>query len=137
MKPPNAVDRHVGGRVRARRIELAMSEDDLVAALGTTVRELRSWEDGEVRIPAARLLAAQKALGVDSAFLFADVAVAPTHRRGGARDSANLPTLLGSPPTLEAVRLVRGFTAIRNRVLRDIVVDLVETLAAAGVENEV
>ena len=29
MKPPNAVDRHVGARVRARRIELAMSEEDL------------------------------------------------------------------------------------------------------------
>ncbi len=136
MKSPNAIDKHVGARVRTRRIELAMSEEDLASAIGTTIRDLRSWECGEVRIPAARLLDITKALRVDSAYLFADLAAAPSRGRGGSREPASLQSLLGSPPSLEAVRLVCGFANIRNRALRDIVVKLVETLATTGSEDD-
>jgi transcriptional regulator with XRE-family HTH domain len=137
MKPPSAIDRHVGGRVRARRVELAMSEEDLAAKLGTTVRELRGWEYGETRVPATKLQEITKALEVDSAYLFAEVAVAPPKPRGGSREPPTLQALLGSPPSLETVRLVRGFAVIRNRALREIVIKLVETLAALGVESDI
>jgi hypothetical protein len=78
----------------------------------------------------------QKALGVDSAQLFADVAAKPALRPEASGVPAPPQTLVGSPPSLETVRLVRVFSALRNRVLRDIVINLVEMLAAAEFEGD-
>jgi diguanylate cyclase (GGDEF)-like protein len=72
MKSPNPTDRHVGGRVRSRRIALGMSPKNLADALGTTVQKVQQWEAGTSRTGSARLLELTKILGVNSAFFFAD-----------------------------------------------------------------
>jgi DNA-binding transcriptional regulator YiaG len=66
------VDKLVGERLRSRRIALGLSDKDLAAALGTTVKKLQQWEAGIGRIGGARLLKLTEILDVDSVYFFAD-----------------------------------------------------------------
>jgi transcriptional regulator with XRE-family HTH domain len=54
-KPPNPIDKHVGSRVRMRRIMLGMSQTKLGDALGITFQQLQKNEKGTNRIGASRL----------------------------------------------------------------------------------
>jgi transcriptional regulator with XRE-family HTH domain len=54
-KSPNPVDKHVGRRVRMRRMVLAMSQGKLGDALGLTFQQVQKYEKGTNRIGASRL----------------------------------------------------------------------------------
>ena len=43
---PSPTDRHVGSRVRMRRLMLAMSQDRLGAALGLSFQQVQKYERG-------------------------------------------------------------------------------------------
>jgi transcriptional regulator with XRE-family HTH domain len=51
----NPIDKHVGGRVRMRRLMLDMSQTDLADALGLTFQQVQKYEKGTNRIGASRL----------------------------------------------------------------------------------
>src|SRR5687767_12400052 len=55
VKAPNPVDRHVGSRVRMRRMLIGMSQEKLGAALGITFQQIQKYEKGTNRIGASRL----------------------------------------------------------------------------------
>ena len=129
MKSPNPTDRHVGGRVRSRRIALGMSPKNLADALGTTVQKVQQWEAGTSRTGSARLLELTKILGVNSAFFFADSEPNETIGEAGWIETLSSQSILGSTPSLEALRLIRAFSGIPNRAFREVIVKLVETMA--------
>ena len=54
-KAPNPIDKHVGSRVRMRRMMLAMSQEKLGDALGLTFQQVQKYEKGTNRIGASRL----------------------------------------------------------------------------------
>ena len=54
-KAPSPMDKHVGSRVRMRRIMLAMSQEKLGAALGLTFQQVQKYEKGTNRMGASRL----------------------------------------------------------------------------------
>ena len=54
-KAPNPIDRHVGSRVRMRRMMLSMSQEKLGDALGLTFQQVQKYEKGANRIGASRL----------------------------------------------------------------------------------
>ena len=54
-KAPNPIDRHVGSRVRMRRMMLGMSQEKLGNALGLTFQQVQKYEKGTNRIGASRL----------------------------------------------------------------------------------
>jgi transcriptional regulator with XRE-family HTH domain len=54
-KSPNPVDKHVGSRVRMRRLMLDMSQEKLGSALGLTFQQVQKYEKGTNRIGASRL----------------------------------------------------------------------------------
>src|SRR5262247_1239030 len=49
---PNPIDQHVGRRVRMRRKMLAMSQEELGAALGLSFQQIQKYEKGTNRIGA-------------------------------------------------------------------------------------
>ena len=51
----NPIDKHIGSRVRMRRLMLDMSQTDLGDALGLTFQQVQKYEKGANRIGAARL----------------------------------------------------------------------------------
>ena len=51
----NPTDKHVGSRVRMRRLMLDMSQTDVADALGLTFQQVQKYEKGTNRIGAGRL----------------------------------------------------------------------------------
>src|SRR3954463_5781621 len=78
-KAPNPVDKHVGSRVRMRRIMLGMSQEKLGEALGLTFQQLQKYEKGTNRFGSSRLQQVSEILQVPGSFLF----------DGGPRGTAN------------------------------------------------
>ena len=54
-KAPNPIDKHVGARVRMRRMMLSMSQEKLGDALGLTFQQVQKYQKGTNRIGASRL----------------------------------------------------------------------------------
>src|SRR5437764_13078512 len=69
-KAPNPVDKHVGSRVRLRRMMLSMSQEKLGDALGLTFQQVQKYEKGANRIGASRLQQISHILQVPVAFFF-------------------------------------------------------------------
>ena len=69
-KKPKPTDKHVGSRVRMRRLMLAMSQEKLGAALGLTFQQVQKYESGAHRIGASRLQQMPHILQVPVEFFF-------------------------------------------------------------------
>src|SRR5207237_3393201 len=69
-KAPNPIDKHVGSRVRMRRMMLAMSQEKLGDALGLTFQQVQKYEKGTNRIGASRLQQISNILQVPVEFFF-------------------------------------------------------------------
>jgi transcriptional regulator with XRE-family HTH domain len=54
-RSPHATDRHVGNRVRMRRMMQGMTQEKLGQALGVTFQQVQKYEKGTNRIGASRL----------------------------------------------------------------------------------
>src|SRR5438309_207539 len=69
-KAPNPIDRHVGSRVRMRRMMLSMSQEKLGDSLGLTFQQVQKYEKGTNRIGASRLQQISNILQVPVSFFF-------------------------------------------------------------------
>ena len=64
------IDAHVGGRLRARRTELGLSQATLGQHLGLTFSQVQKYEKGSNRIGAGRLYHLAALLGVSVPYFF-------------------------------------------------------------------
>lgn len=130
-KAPNPIDRHVGSRVRMRRVLLGMSQEKLGEALNLTFQQVQKYEKGTNRIGASRLQQISRTLNVPPSYFFDG---APSHEEGEEPD-ANQTAESGSTyvveflSTTEGLLLNRGFARIQNPKVRKRIVDLVTALA--------
>ena len=79
-KAPNPTDKHVGARVRMRRMMLGMSQEKLGDALGLTFQQVQKYEKGANRIGASRLQQIAHILQVPVSFFFDGAPNAPGSR---------------------------------------------------------
>ena len=130
-KSPNPIDKHVGSRVRMRRVLIGMSQEKLGEALGLTFQQVQKYEKGTNRIGASRLQQISNILGMPVEFFF-DGAPVPesAHPLGeGLREPADTPYVADFLASNEGVQLNRAFLRIRDPKLRRRVVDLVNAIA--------
>jgi transcriptional regulator with XRE-family HTH domain len=127
-KAPNPIDRHVGSRVRMRRMMLSMSQEKLGDALGLTFQQVQKYEKGTNRIGASRLQQISHILQVPVSFFFEG---APTlHPHGEGMKEAPSPAYVSDfLATSEGLALTRAFTKIKQAKMRRRIVDLVEEIA--------
>ena len=125
-KSPNQIDKHIGSRVRVRRIMLGMSQEKLADALGLTFQQVQKYEKGVNRIGASRLLHIAGILDVSIDFFFEGL---PRMRAGGFSGDSLMAEFLTRS---ESDRLVRGFLRLEDDEARRKVADLVDWLASAG-----
>jgi transcriptional regulator with XRE-family HTH domain len=122
-KTPNPVDRHVGSRVRMRRILLGMSQEKLGEQLQLTFQQIQKYEKGMNRIGASRLQQISRILGVPVEYFF----------EGAPQLSERPPVENGfddqGDATYEGVQLNRAFLKIKDPKLRRRVVELVTAIA--------
>jgi transcriptional regulator with XRE-family HTH domain len=134
-KAPNPIDRHVGSRVRMRRILLGMSQEKLGEALGLTFQQIQKYEKGTNRIGASRLQQISRTLNVPPAFFFDG---APMHDESAPDNADQLAVaepssstfVLDFIATAEGLHLNKAFARIRDAKVRKRIIDLVVTLAA-------
>ena len=128
-KVPNPVDKHVGSRVRMRRIMLGMSQEKLGEALGLTFQQIQKYEKGTNRIGASRLSQIADILQVPVSFLFEGAPVAAGQAEGFS-EAPSTGYISDFLATSEGLALTRAFTRIADAKLRRSIVDLVEQIAA-------
>lgn len=67
---PDPIDVHVGGRIRARRAMLGVTQVQLAEMLGLTFQQVQKYERGVNRVSASTLWRAAEALSVPVAYFF-------------------------------------------------------------------
>src|SRR5476651_868644 len=124
-KAPNPIDKHVGSRVRMRRMMLSMSQEKLGGALGLTFQQVQKYEKGTNRIGASRLQQISHILQVSVAFFFEG---APTFhpQPDGAHEAPSPSYVSDFLATSDGLALTKAFIEIKEPKLRRRIVDLVE-----------
>ena len=127
-KVPNPIDKHVGSRVRMRRMMLSMSQEKLGDALGLTFQQVQKYEKGTNRIGASRLQQISLILQVPVSFFF-EGAPAPPGRPQGMGEAPSPEYATSFMATSDGLALARAFTRIENAKLRRRIVELVAEMA--------
>jgi transcriptional regulator with XRE-family HTH domain len=125
-KSPNPVDKHVGSRVRMRRMMIAMSQTQLADALGITYQQVQKNESGTNRVAASRLQQISYILQVPVAFFFEGAKASAPHGSHGSALIAQIDDFVASS---HGLRLIGAFMRIDNADLRRRIVMLVQEIA--------
>jgi transcriptional regulator with XRE-family HTH domain len=128
-KAPNPIDKHVGSRVRMRRMMLSMSQEKLGDALGLTFQQVQKYEKGTNRIGASRLQQISNILQVPVAFFFEGAPEITTGRAPGGKDAPSPTYVADFLATSDGLALTKAFMRIPDAKLRRRIVDLVEQIA--------
>lgn len=128
-KSPNPIDRHVGSRVRMRRMMINMSQEKLGEKLGITFQQIQKYEKGTNRIGASRLQQIGNVLGVPVSFFFEGAPV-PDAATGGFSESASPAYVSDFLATSDGLALTKAFMKIKDAKVRRRIVDLVEAIAS-------
>jgi transcriptional regulator with XRE-family HTH domain len=124
---PTAVDTHVGQKLRARRILLRMTQTEVADLIGITFQQIQKYERGANRVGASRLQQISDALGVSPFYFFEGAPSVgkkmPAPKEGELSEGA-IVSFLG---TREGAALVRGFLAIKQKPIRQALLNFIGT----------
>jgi len=127
-KSPNPIDKHVGARVRMRRMMISMSQEKLGEKLGITFQQIQKYEKGTNRIGASRVQQIANVLGVPVSFFFEGAPV-PDGSPGGFSESASPAYVSDFLATSDGLALTKAFMKVTDSKVRRRIVDLVEAIA--------
>jgi transcriptional regulator with XRE-family HTH domain len=127
----NAVDEHVGARVRSRRKSLGMSQSTLADELGVTFQMIQRYEYGLCRLSASTLYATAVALEVPIDFFFVGLPLTTSGKR--AEIPAHEQPALDLARTRYGRELAALFPRITHRGTRRAVVELLRAMVGEGV----
>jgi len=113
----NAADRHVGARIRERRVMMGLSQQQLARMIGVTYQQAHKYERGLNRISAGRLFEIAVVLGVPVSFFF----------DGLLADHAEH---VVSPRQRMCLELARNFALIDNEKHQEALSQMARALAA-------
>ena len=131
----NAVDVHVGKRVRLRRTLSGMSQEQLGASLNITFQQVQKYERGANRISASRLWDISQILDVQISYFFADMTgdtmrSSPRRVSRGEHIDFNKDNAREPMARRETLELVRTYYSIKSLKVRKRISEMVKSLAA-------
>ena len=112
------IDRHVGGRVRERRIMLGLTQQQLADLIGVTYQQAHKYERGINRISAGRLYEIAQVLSVPIGYFFDGL------------EGQDLRAI--SPRERMCLELARNFAQIPNERHQEALSQLARALATEG-----
>jgi transcriptional regulator with XRE-family HTH domain len=118
-----AADKHIGSRIRIRRLELKMSQERLGDELGITFQQIQKYEKGANRVSGSRLCQMANALGVSEAYFFEGAPGGSKHSNGAGHHFNEVMT------TRDGQDLIEAFHKIKSKTRRRQLVDLATTFA--------
>ncbi len=107
--------------MRARRLELGMSQETLAGLLGITFQQVQKYEKGVNRIAASRLYDIANVLEVPAASFFDGLGNAPAKHKG----AEGYEDVLATP---EGRALLNAFSTIQHKHIRRKVLALVRAM---------
>ena len=119
----NAIDGHVGSRVRTRRTLLGLSQEMLGEALGISFQQLQKYERGSNRISASRLYHLSKILDVPVSYFYEDMADEQTGPQTQPTEEGD------TMHKRETLELVRAYYRIENAAVRQRLREMVREVA--------
>ena len=129
-KAPNPTDKHVGSRVRMRRMMLSMSQEKLGDALGLTFQQVQKYEKGANRIGASRLQQISHILQVPVAFFFEGAPAASGQLVSELAEAPSPAYVSDFLATSDGLALTKAFMRIKDPKMRRRIVDLVEQIVS-------
>lgn len=114
-------DRHVGARIRERRIMLGLSQQQLAQMVGVTYQQAHKYERGLNRISAGRLYEIALVLSVPVSWFFEGL-------------DAEVPVVELSQRQRMGLELARNFAAIENAKHQEALSQMARALAAQAAE---
>ena len=134
MKHVHPTDKHVGNRLRMRRLMLHKSQSDVANALGLTFQQLQKYENGTNRISASRLQGLCAILQVPVSFFFEGAPQEPKLPVFGSDEQS--PSYVNEfLATSDGVALALAFGRIRDPKVRRAIVALVEQIVVEPAER--
>lgn len=116
LRASNA-DRHVGTRIRERRIMMGLSQQQLARMIGVTYQQAHKYERGLNRISAGRLYEIAQVLSVPVSWFFEGLAVDVSKQEA-------------TPRQRMCLELARNFAAIDNEKHQEALSQMARALAA-------
>ena len=111
-----AIDDHVGGRIRERRIMLGLTQQQLAEMIGVTYQQAHKYERGINRVSAGRLFEIARALNAPMTYFYE-----------GIEEEGPRQITLHQRMQLE---IARNFVEIRNEKHQEAVSQLARALAS-------
>jgi len=123
-KQANAVDVHVGLRIRAARLAAGLSQERLGNELGVTFQQVQKYEKGSNRVGASRLSDAARIVSVPVSFFFENDAGGDKPRN----TNNGLLAMTEALSTPEGIRIARALAHISDPDVRRRLADLLEAM---------
>lgn len=115
LQTARLADDHVGKRLRRRRKELGLTQQELAATLRISYQQIQKYETGGNRISAGKLYILAKALNVDVNFFY--------------EDFLKIEDMDTATPPDELVRMAREASRIQSEPVRKSLQFLIRALA--------
>ena len=112
------IDQHVGERIRARRAELGLTQEQLADALKVSYQQVQKYETGANRISAGRIFEIARKLRVEISYFF----------DGLPLDAPEQTPLEHGGRQRSAIELVRKFAQIEDPHVRSAIAGLVKAI---------
>jgi transcriptional regulator with XRE-family HTH domain len=112
------MDKHVGLRIRERRIAMGLSQQQLASVIGVTYQQQHKYERAMNRISAGRLFTLAQALGIGPAWFFEGMP---------EQDEPTEP----APRQRMQMELMRNFAAIKDEKQQEAISNMARSLAGS------
>ena len=116
------IDRHVGARMRERRIMLGLTQQQMADLIGVTYQQAHKYEKGINRIAAGRLSSVARALGVEVGYFYEGMSETPA-------------AAAVMPQQRLLLELARSFIALPSRKHQEAICTLARSLANHDLGN--
>ncbi|MGC6517242.1 MAG: helix-turn-helix domain-containing protein [Candidatus Puniceispirillaceae bacterium] len=131
----NAVDVHVGRRIRLRRTLLGMSQEQLGTALNITFQQVQKYERGTNRVSASRLWDISQIIDVPISYFFEDMSDTTekaSPRKMSQATVSDIEQIEVKDPMArrETLELVRAYYSIEKPQVRRRLGDMIKSIAA-------
>ncbi len=133
---PDAIDEHVGSRIRTRRIGLRMSQAELGRSLGVTFQQVQKYENGSNRVGASTLFRVATALGMPLDYFFESLPAAAaklkSKSKSKSRGLSDKTSAYSADPmaSREAIQLVNNYFRIDSGDVRKQLFQFVKSISS-------
>lgn len=113
---PNPIDKHVGTRIRMRRLQLGISQEALAGDLDLSFQQVQKYEKGTNRIGGSRMAAIARLLKVDVGHFYEGAPQAGKPIAAGAD-----PAMADFMASRDGLIIAKAFCAIPDPQVRRII----------------